>query len=152
MCRVLSLSGDPAANAEQQQRDLKGSLSFLAGSPAGGYGSGSDLSTGFSVERSIFSADRVGLSGNVGYGDGLPTAVLRAMYTHRLPDGSGPSMAITMRRFAPSDPNLHYAALHALALNAGDDISVGDVLELKFGSELQTIQFLGHVTAFRPYG
>jgi hypothetical protein len=61
-------------------------------------------------------------------------------------------MAVTMRRFAPSDPNLHYAALQALAINVGDDISVGDVLELKFGSELQTIQFLGHVTAFRPYG
>ncbi len=149
---VLRVFGDPAANAEQQQRDLKGSLSFLAGSPAGGYGSGSDLSTGFSVERSIFSADRVGLSGNVGYGDGLPTAVLRAMYTHRLPDGSGPSMAITMRRFAPSDPNLHNAALQALALTAGDDVTIGDVLELKFGSELQTIQFLGHVTAFRPFG
>ena len=74
------------------------------------------------------------------------------MYSHRLPDGSGPSMAVTMRRFAPSDPNLHYAALQALALNAGDDFAVGDVLELKFGSELQTIQFLGRVTAFRPYG
>ena len=30
--------------------------------------------------------------------------------------------------------------------------SVGDILEFKFGSELQTIQFLGHLTAFRPYG
>jgi hypothetical protein len=149
---VLRVFDDPAAGAEQQSRDLKASLSFLAGSAAGGYGSGSDMSTGFSVERSIFSADRVGLSGNVGYGEGLPAAVLRAVYSHRLPDGSGPSMAVTMRRFAPSDPNLHYAALQALALNAGDDINVGDVLELKFGSELQTIQFLGHVTAFRPYG
>jgi hypothetical protein len=149
---VLRVFDDPAPGPEQQGHDLKASLSFLAGSAAGGYGSGSDVSTSFSVERSIFSADRVGLSGNVGYGDGLPAAVLRAMYSHRLPDGSGPSMAITMRRFAPSDPNLHYAALQALALNAGDDISIGDVLELKFGSELQTIQFLGHVTAFRPYG
>ncbi len=149
---VLRVLDDPAFGAEQQGHDLKASLSFLAGSAAGGYGSGSDVSTSFSVERSIFSAGRVGLSGNVGYGDGLPAAVLRAMYSHRLPDGSGPSMAITMRRFAPSDPNLHYAALQALALNAGDDISIGDVVELKFGSELQTIQFLGHVTAFRPYG
>ena len=149
---VLRVFDDPAFGAEQQGHDLKASLSFLAGSAAGGYGSGSDVSTSFSVERSIFSADRVGFSGNVGYGDGLPAAVLRAMYSHRLPDGSGPSMAITMRRFAPSDPNLHYAALQALALNAGDDISIGDVVELKFGSELQTIQFLGHVTAFRPYG
>ncbi len=149
---VLRVFDDPAASAEQQGHDLKASLSFLAGSAAGGYGSGSDMSTAFSVQRSIFSASRVGLSGNVGYGDSLPTAVLRVMYSHLLPDGSGPSMAVTMRRFAPSDPSLHYAALQALALNAGDDLAVSDVLELKFGSELQTIQFLGHVTAFRPYG
>ena len=150
---VLRVLDDPVAVAEQRQdHDLKASLSFLAGSLAEGYGSGSDMSTGFSVERSIFSASRLGLSGNVGYGDSLPTAVLRATYLHRMPDGSGPAMAVTMRRFAPSDPNLHYAALQALALTAGDDFTVGDVLELKFGSELQTIQFLGRVTAFRPYG
>jgi carboxypeptidase family protein len=149
---VLRVFDDPASSAEQQDHDLRARLSFLAGSAADGYGSGSDMSTGFSVERSIFSASRVGFSGNVGYGDSLPTAVLRASYSRRLLDGSGPSMAVTMRRFAPSDPNLHYAALQALALNAGDDFAIGDVLELKFGSELQTIQFLGHVTAFRPYG
>jgi hypothetical protein len=148
---VLRVFDDPAS-AEQQDHDLKGSLSFLAGSEAEGYGSGSDMSTGFSVERSIFSASRVGLSGNVGYGDGLPAAVLRGIYSHLLPDGSGPSVALTVRRFAPSDPNLHYAALQAMALAAGDDFTVGDVLEFKFGSELQTIQFLGRVTAFRPYG
>jgi len=149
---VLRVFDDPASSPEKQDHEFKASLSFLAGSEAGGYGTGSDMSTGFSLERSIFSADRVGLSGNVGYGDGFPTAVLRAAYSHRLPDGSGPSMAVTMRRFAPSDPNLHNAALQALALSAGDDFAVGDILELKFGSELQTIQFLGHVTAFRPYG
>lgn len=150
---VLRIFDDPASGGvEQQAHDLKASLSFLAGSEAGGYGSGSDMSTSFSVERSIFSASRIGLSGNVGYGDNLPTAVLRAIYSHRLPDGSGPTMAVTMRRFAPSDPNLHYAALQALALNAGDDMALGDSLELRLGSELQTIQFLGRVTAFRPYG
>ena len=148
---VLRVFGN-STGAEQPDHDLEASLSFLAGSEAEGYGSGSDLSTAFSVQRSIFSASRVGLSGNVGYGDGLPTAVLRVMYSHLLPDGSGPSMAVTMRRFAPSDQSLHYAALQALALNAGDDFALGDVLELKFGSELQTIQFLGRVTAFRPYG
>jgi len=149
---VLRVFDDPPAGAEQQDHDLKASLSFLAGSSATGYGSGSDVSTGFSVERSIFSVDRVGLSGNVGYGDSLPAVVLNAMYSHRLPDGSGPSMAVTVRRFAPSDPSLHSAALQALAFGAADDFALGDVLELKFGSELETIQFLGRVTAFRPYG
>jgi hypothetical protein len=138
--------------AEKENHETTGSLSFLAGSAAGGYGSGSGLSTGFSVERSIFSAGHFGVSGNVGYGEGLPAAVLRAAYSHKRADGSEPSVALTMRRFAPSDPNLHNAALQALALAVGDDFSVGDVVELKFGSELQTIQFLGRVTAFRPYG
>src|SRR5277367_2546382 len=154
---VLRVLDDPSAGAlsdgvENQSHDLKGSLSFLAGSEAGGYGSGSDMSTGFSLERSIFSADRVGLRGNVGYGDGLPVAALRASYSHIFPDGSGPSMAVTVHRFAPSDPNLHNASLQAAALAVGDDFVVGDVLEFRFGSELQTIQFLGRVTAFRPYG
>jgi hypothetical protein len=149
---VLRVLDDPAAGPEQQTHDLKASLSLFAGSAAEGYGSGSDASTAFSVERSIWSADRIGLSGNVGYGDGLPVAMLRAIYSHALPDGSGPSMALTMRRFAPSDPNLNNATLQEVALNAGDDVTMGDVLELKFGSELQSIQFLGRANAFRPYG
>jgi hypothetical protein len=148
---VLRVFDDPSSG-DKQDPELKGSLSFLAGSAAEGYGSGSEMSTGFSIERSIFSVDRVGLKGNVGYGDGLPAAVLRATYSHSLPDGSAPSMGIAIRRFAPSDPNLHNASLQAMALTGAEDFSVGDVLELKFGSELQTIQFLGRVNAFRPRG
>jgi hypothetical protein len=149
---VLRVFDDPAGSDGKQDNEFKGSLSFLAGTAAGGYGSGADVSTGFSLERNIFSVDRVGLKGNVGYGDGLPAAVLRGIYSHRLPDGSGPSMAVAIRRFAPSDPNLHNASLQSVALSGADEFTVGDVLELKFGSELQTIQFLGRVTAFRPYG
>jgi hypothetical protein len=145
-------NGNAGGSVEQRNHDLKASLSFVGGTAAAGYGSGSDASTSFALERSVFSVSRVGLSGNVAYGDGAPAAVLRGVYSHRLPDGSGPSMGVTMRRFAPSDPNLHYAALQAMALSAGDDFTVADVLELNFGSELQTIQFLGRVTAFRPYG
>jgi hypothetical protein len=148
---VLRVFDDPTV-VEQPSHEVKASLSFLAGSAAEGYGSGSEMSTGFSIERSMFSADHVGVMGNVGYGDGIPAAALRAVYTHGLPDGSVPSMAVTVRRFAPSDPILHDAALQALALEAGDDFTVGDVVELKFGSELQAVQFLGNMTAFQPFG
>ncbi|MGB7598773.1 MAG: carboxypeptidase-like regulatory domain-containing protein, partial [Candidatus Sulfotelmatobacter sp.] len=106
---------NPAPGEEKQDNDVQGSLSFLAGSAASGYGSGADMTTGFSLERNVFSMDRIGLKGNVGYGDGVPVAALRAMYSHRLPDGSGPSMAIATRRFAPSDPNLHNASLQSMA-------------------------------------
>ncbi|HEV2469433.1 MAG TPA: carboxypeptidase-like regulatory domain-containing protein [Candidatus Sulfotelmatobacter sp.] len=135
----------------KQSHETTGTVSFLAGSVAGGYGTGSDMSTGFSLERSMFSDGHLALAGNVGYGAALPAAIVRTKYTRHLANGSTPSLGLTVRRFAPSDPNLHNAALQSLALSAGDDFSVGDVLELKFGSELQTIQFLGHLDAFRPY-
>jgi hypothetical protein len=149
---ILRVFDETISNGEKQSHPTTGTLSFLAGSAAGGYGSGSDMSTGFTLERSIFSAGRVGFSGSVGYGEGMPAAVLRTTYSRKLPDGSEPTFGLTVRRFAPSDPNLHNAALQALALSAGDDINLGNVVELKFGSELQTIQFLGRVNAFRPYG
>ncbi len=149
---ILRVFDDPTLTSEKQKHELSGTLSFLAGSAAGGYGTGSDMSTSFTLERSIFSDGHLSLSGDVGYGSSLPAGVLRTTYSHRLADGSAPTLGLTVRRFAPSDPNLHNAALQALTLSAGDDFTVADILELKFGSEVQTVQFLGHVTAFRPYG
>jgi hypothetical protein len=149
---ILRIFDDPAASPEKQEHDMRGTVSFVAGSSAAGYGTGSDMSTGFTLERSIFSDGHLAFSGNVGYGPTLPAAVVRSSYSHRMPDGSTPVVGLTVRRFAPSDPNLNNAALQAIALSAGDDLVLGDVLELKFGSELQTIQFLGHLSAFRPYG
>ncbi|HTE90594.1 MAG TPA: carboxypeptidase-like regulatory domain-containing protein, partial [Terriglobales bacterium] len=140
------------SSSEQDNHEVKGTLSFVAGSPSEGFGGASDMSTGFSVERSIFSSGTVAVRGNVGYGSGSPVAVLRASYIHKLDNGSQPQVAFTMRRLASPDINLHSAALQALSLTTADDITLGDILELKFGSELQTIQFMGRVTAFRPFG
>ncbi len=149
---ILRVFDDPVAPAEKQSHEMRGMLSFVAGSVGGGYGAGSDMSTGFNIERSIFSDGHLAFSGIVGYGPSLPAAVLRTTYSHQLATGSTPTVGLTVRRFAPSDPNLHNAALQAISLSAGDQLSLGDVLELKFGSELQTVQFLGHLNAFRPYG
>ena len=155
---ILRVFDDPASNgleraAEKQTHELSGTVSFLAGSAAGGYGTGSDMSAGFTLERSIFSAGHLSFSGDIGYGsDNLPGGVLRTTYSHRLADGSTPTLGLTARRFSSSDPALHNAALQALDLSAGDDFTVADVLELKFGSDIQSVQFLGHATAFRPYG
>jgi Carboxypeptidase regulatory-like domain len=149
---ILRIFDDPAASAEKPDHQMRGTVSFLAGSAAGGYGTGSDMSTAFTLERSIFSDGHLAFSGDVGYGYGLPAAVVRSSYSHKLASGSTPAVGLTLRRFAPADPNLHNAALQAITLAASDDFSVGDVLELKFGSELQTIEFLGHLNAFRPYG
>ena len=132
--------------------DLKGTLSFFAGAPSQGFGSVSDVSTGFVVEKSMFSTGTLTFNGDVGYSTGLPNAVVRTSYKHRMANGSTPEVAFTLRRFATPDLGFHDAGLQSLALMTSDDVTLGDVLELKFGSELQTIQFLGKVNAFRPFG
>jgi hypothetical protein len=138
-----------ASSGEKGDHELKGTVSFLAGSPSEGFGS-ADMSTGFSVEKSVFSSGTMALRGNVGYGDS-PTAVLRASYSHKLGD-SQPQVAFTFRNLPAPMASLRNASLQALALTTSDAFTVGDVLELRFGSELQTIQFMGRVTAFRPFG
>jgi len=149
--RVLE-DGTPALVAENGSHELKGTLSFVGGSASDGFGSAADMSTGFKVEKSIFASDIIGLTGNVAYNSGSPNAALRASFEHRMSNGSVPRIALTMRRFASPDLNLKSAGLQALALSTSDQVSLGDILELKFGSELQTIQFMGRVTAFRPFG
>ena len=150
---ILRALDDPISSEKQSTvHDVSGKLSFLAGSANSGYGMGSDMSTSFSVESSIFSEGHLAFSGNVAYGQNDPAGVLRAKYSHKLVNGSEPTLALTVTRFAPSDPNLHNAALQAGALSASDNLAIGDSLELRFGSELQTVQFLGHLSAFRPYG
>jgi hypothetical protein len=148
------LEEDPSVLlASSESRDphpLKGSVSFVAGSSSGGFGSSSDMSTGFSLEHSLFSSGTVALQGKVGYGGALPASVLRASYSHNLPSGSRPEVAFTARRFESPGSNL--PALQALALSASDSLTLGDAIELNFGSELQSVQFMGRVNAFRPFG
>ncbi|MGA8734234.1 MAG: carboxypeptidase-like regulatory domain-containing protein [Terriglobales bacterium] len=142
----LAILGD----AGKGDRDLKGTLSFVTGAPSEGFGSVSDLSTGFSVEKSIFDSDTIGFRGNVGYGTNSPSSVLRASFQHRMVDGSGASFAVSMWNVPAPDLVLHN--FQALALTSSDDVKLGDRMEVKFGSELQSIQFMGRVTTFRPFG
>jgi Carboxypeptidase regulatory-like domain len=150
--RVLD-DGTPVVASQEGQtdHDLKGAISFLAGSPSQGFGSSSDMSTNFAVEKPVLSTGLLGLGGNLGYGDGLPTAFVRASFSHKLGTGS-PRIAFTMQRVSAPDINLRSATLQAFALTTSDNFTMGDVVEFRFGSELQTIQFLGRVTAFRPFG
>lgn len=148
---VVAHSGESAAD-----HGLKGSVTFLAGSPGQGFGSPSDMTAGFAVERSLLSSGTLRLNGNLGYepdGQGIPTAVLRTTYTNSFNGVLEPSLAITALRLNSPDLNtMPGATLQALSVTSSDRIVLGDMLEMKFGSELQTIQFMGRVNALKPFG
>jgi hypothetical protein len=126
----------------------------MAGSDSQGFGSDSDMSAGFSVEHPFLSTGTLSLNGNLGYGDGglVPAAVLRTSYTSHFATGFEPSIGLTLRRLnSPDNNNLRNGSLQALSLNTSDRMVLGNVVELKFGSELQTIQFMGRVNTFKPF-
>jgi hypothetical protein len=136
--------------------DLKGSLALLGGSLGEGFGSSADMSAAFSVEHSLLSTGTLRVNGDLGYGTdgvGIPSAALRTTYTGHFDNFSEPSFSLTALRFNSSDfNNMPAATLQAVSLTSSDRVVVGDRLELSVGSELQAIQFLGRVRAFKPFG
>jgi hypothetical protein len=148
---VVSQSGESAAD-----HDLKGTVTLLGGSPGQGFGSPSDMTAGFDVERSLLSSGTLRLNGNLGYesdGEGIPSAVLRTTYTGRFNGFFEPSVAITALRLnSPDMSTLPGATLQALSVTSSGRIVLTDKLEMKLGSELQTIQFMGRVNAIKPFG
>lgn len=136
----------------KDDRSLKAQVVLLAGSDSDGYGGSGDMGTAFTVEQSLFASGTLSLDGNVGYGQGSPVGALRASYSRRMPDGSQPEIAVTFRRFASSGFGDKDAALQALAVSVQDSTAVGDLLEFQYGGEFQSVQFMGRVAAFQPWG
>jgi Carboxypeptidase regulatory-like domain len=152
--RVLP-DGTTAA-VENGDDDLKGTLAFLAGAPSDGFGVSSDMSAAFSVERSLASTGTLRVNGNLGYdsdGSGTPAAILRTTYISRFNDVFEPSFSLSALRLnSPGFNTTPGATLQALSVTSADRVVLGNFLEMRLGSEMQTIQFLGHVRAFRPFG
>ncbi len=137
-------------------RDLRGMLTFMAGSPGQGFGSSADMSAGFAVEHSLLSNGTLRFNGNIGYdadGEHIPSAVLRTTYTNRFNGVFEPSLSITAIRLNSPDLNtMPGGTLQALSVTSSDRVVFGDKFEVRLGSELQTIQFMGRVHAFNPFG
>ena len=151
--RPILRAVDPGSqrNAEHRGPAMAASLAFVAGSDSQGYGGDSGVSTHFTFSRSVLSSGSLVFDGNVGYGDAAPAAVVRAKYSQQLANGLTPEISITARRFAPSNAGLHAAALNAFSVRFSDSMNLANVIELKFGTELQTLQFINRTTALLPF-
>ncbi|HMK29622.1 MAG TPA: TonB-dependent receptor [Terriglobales bacterium] len=147
-------NGGPVVVSNQSQaKSLKASLGFMAGSQPETFGGPSEMSTDFAVERSLFGSGRVAFQGDVGYGPGAGATVLHAAYEHALANGSKPELALTMHRFATSPLTVaRDGALEALTASVADTTTLGDFLDLRAGMEFQTVQYMGRVNAYRPFG
>jgi hypothetical protein len=129
---------------------LKAKVAFMAGSNGEAF-SGSDMSTNFEYEQSVFGNNSIAFNGNVGYGNGTP-AMFRAKYKHDFGSGSAPEITLTAKRFASPDMVARHAALQALAMTVSNTAKLTESVEFHYGAEEQAVQFIRTATAFRPFG
>lgn len=149
---VVVSSGREAAG-----QPLKARVAFLAGSEADGLGAAGET-TAFTLEKSLLDSS-LALNGNIGassYG-GEPAGVLRASYAHDFGDLSQPRVALTYHHFvAPSFTASSVAGQNAayssLGLTTSDTLSIAGFIDLNYGADIQAMEFVRRVGAFRPFG
>lgn len=146
------LDGGPVIVEQNGDKALKARVAFVAGAAGDGFGGASDMSTNFSLERSIFSSGTISFAGNVGYGAGPQSSVLRASYRQHRADGSMPELSLAVRRFANPTVDSAIPALQAMSVRASDEFQLADTIGVRVGSEYQIVQFLSHTSAIRPFG
>jgi len=133
-------------------RELKGSVAFIAGSAADGFGSAGEMTTAFSLEKSLFSSGTLSFNGDIGTESGEPTGVLRASYAQDFGNGSRPKFTLTYRHLASPGMAVQNAAYSAISTTGSDSMSVAGFIDLNYGAELEAVQFARRVSALRPFG
>ncbi|PYY11875.1 MAG: hypothetical protein DMG61_17810 [Acidobacteria bacterium] len=142
-----------ASSANNETRDshgVKGKVAFVAGAQADGFGSAPDYGTSFDVQQALFSADTLSFDGRVGNGNGQPAGVIRTAYRHQFANGDTPTVAVTLRHTAPPG-SITANALSSVAFTFSNTTNIGGLVDLSYGSEVQGVQFIRHISGIRPF-
>ncbi|HET8891116.1 MAG TPA: carboxypeptidase-like regulatory domain-containing protein [Candidatus Angelobacter sp.] len=134
------------------QLPVKASVAFIAGAEAGGFGSSGDVTTAFSLEKSLFSSGTLSFNGNIGASSGDPTGVLHASYSHNIGDSSRPTFTVTYRHFAAPGVAVQNSPYAAIEMSSSDSTTVAGFIDLSYGADLHSMEFANRVVALRPHG
>jgi len=115
-----------------------------------------DMGTGFSVETSVNSTDRVRLSGSFGYAaSGTPSAGLRTSFLRRRAGMPGPQISLTMRQaYFPAAINgnkQNTPMLRTASLSSIDSVEFLDALRVEYGFSMDSITLYGRMNYFSPF-
>ena len=144
------LPNSTVALVTEDDGSLEGTVAFFAGSERQGFGSAGEMTTAFALEQSLF-AGRFWFDGNFAASAAAPGGVFRATYARDMGAASNPEIALTVRHLASPGEATRHAALDALELSLANRMVMEELLELKYGATLQSVQFGSRVTVFRPF-
>ncbi len=147
--------GDPVVVMSQQENkeshEVKARVAFIAGSEADGFGGAGEMTTAFTLEKSLFSAGTLSFNGDIGSANGTPAGVLRASYVHHL-DNSAPAITITYRHFASPGSAVQNSPYGAIGITTSDRMTIAGFIDLDYGADMQSLEFAKRVTSVRPFG
>jgi len=132
--------------------DTNGIVKVSAGDGSLANGAGQqNVGTAFAVETSVYGANKVRVSGNLGYGasSGLPSAGFRTTYARE----RGPQMSLTVRQayFPASIGSASSPILRTASLSSMDSVDLADVLHLEYGASLDSVSLFGKMNFFSPF-
>ncbi len=153
----------PARHATAVFSETRGlvQLSGGDGGPVSGFANEADLGTAFAVATSLFGANQVAFSGNLGYlaQSGMASEGFRTSYTRQI-RGASPVVSLTMRQLVmargaeslaggPNEGDL--PPLRTMSVSLGDEARFSDALRLQYGFSLDMVSFLDRLHYLSPY-
>jgi hypothetical protein len=121
-----------------------------------------DLGTAFALATSVFGANQLQFSGNVGYAShsGIPTAGFRTSFSRQDSKGTSPEVNVTMRQvFLPARAGTALIGgqqdgapvLRTMSISMLDRKQLTDELQLEYGSSLESVIFLDRLNYLSPF-
>jgi hypothetical protein len=155
---------DPNVKSEKKTasfRNTRGLVKVSSGetlSPFTEIGNQPDLGTTFALATSLFGANQIQLSGNIGYmsNSDLPAAGFRTSLTR---PGSGSSVKVTVQQVSiPTrgstvlgSQTANAPALRTMSVTAIERLQIGDEIELDYGGTMDSITYLDRLNYFSPF-
>ncbi len=159
---------DPAARNKHAAglglfSDTRGLLRLSAGDAgtSADFGRSPDLGTAFALATSLFGANQVQFSGNVGYAamSGAPSAGFSTRFSRNAPGGLTPEVQLTMRQvFLPARAGAGLLGgqqgappLRTMSLSVRDHAELAEGLKLEYGITLESVAFLDRLNYISPH-
>ncbi|MDX2152514.1 MAG: TonB-dependent receptor [Bryobacteraceae bacterium] len=123
-------------------------------------GNETDLGTAFALATSVFGANRIQVTGNLGYGSnaGSPAAGFSTRFSRTDLGVVSPEVQLTMRQvYLPTRAGAAFIgknngpALRTMSATVQDRLQVSDNLLLEYGATLESVSFLERLNFFSPF-
>ncbi len=155
--RILPVAtGDPARQGRRAVfSETRGLVKVSTGDSMDGDMDAGDLGTAFALATSLYGANHLKFSGNLGYGvdTGMPSAGFRTSYSRDLGVAS-PEVSVTVRQLMPclgagwrADRWLvRVPPLRMISISSSDKTQLSDSLEIVYGFDLDMVSFIERLT------